>query len=79
MGKKNDADAIPMPKKMELNDVSDYYSFYVSIMEVSEDVFWNCDIGFVLAAANNKSAFDKWKNNKIRMLQQEKEKRSRRR
>jgi len=45
---------------MDMTDVSDYYTMYVSIQGVSEDVFWFRDIGFVKQVAANKHSFDKW-------------------
>lgn len=47
---------------MPLENVSDYYTLYVQIMGVSEDVFWHCDIAFVKTVSANKRAFDKWMN-----------------
>ncbi len=53
--------AIPLPD-VKLESVSDYYTMYVGIMGVSEDVFWFCDIAFVKTVATNKQAYDKWMN-----------------
>ena len=61
---KGKGNTIPLPD-VELNDVSDYYAMYVSIGGMSEDVFWNCDIGFVKTAAANKQAYDKWLNRQL--------------
>lgn len=47
---------------VDLMSVSDYYTMYVDIGGVSEDVFWYCDIGFVKEVAANKLAFEKWMN-----------------
>jgi len=52
-------DAITLPD-IDFEDVSDYYTLYVEIIGISEDVFWNRDIAFVKTVAANKQAFDKW-------------------
>ena len=62
-----DKNAIPLPD-LDLNTVSDYYSYYVGIMEVPENVFWHCDIGFVKTVAINKQAFSKWTRHRQELL-----------
>lgn len=58
--------AIKLPD-VELSDVSDYYTMYVSIMGVPEDVFWYCDVAFVATVAKNKQAYDKWINRQMEL------------
>lgn len=48
-----------MPE-IDFEDVTDYYTLYVEIIGVSEDVFWYRDIPFVKTVAANKQAFEKW-------------------
>jgi len=42
--------------------VEDYYTFYVLILGLSEDLFWNSDLVFVHDVAQNKAAFDNYMN-----------------
>ena len=48
--------------KFELEDIEDYYTYYVLILGVSEDVFWNCDYSFILSIMENKTAYDSYMN-----------------
>ncbi|WP_050638478.1 hypothetical protein [Candidatus Stoquefichus sp. SB1] len=48
-----------MPK-FELEDIEDYYTYYVQILGISEECFWNMDISFVMSVAENKSAYDSY-------------------
>lgn len=48
------------PPKFALEDVEDYYTFYVLILEVPEDIFWYADISFVEGVVSNKTAYDNW-------------------
>ena len=50
------------PSKFELEDVEDYYTFYVLILQIPEDVFWFADISFVMSVVENKQAYDGWRN-----------------
>ena len=34
------------------------YCYYVMILKISEDVFWNADFSFVLSIVENKTAYD---------------------
>lgn len=52
---------IKMPK-FELEDIEDSYTYYVMILGLSEDIFWNADISFVLSVIENKSAFEGYVN-----------------
>ena len=50
------------PPKFTLEDIEDFYTFYVLILGISEDMFWNCDFSFVASVAENKRAYDAWIN-----------------
>lgn len=41
-----------------MEDVADYYTYYVIILGVSEDLFWNVDISFLIDVLENKLAYD---------------------
>lgn len=45
-----------------METVEDFYTYYVMILEVPENEFWNSTIGFLERITENKSAFDAWKN-----------------
>jgi len=45
-----------------LEDVEDYYTFYVLILEIPENVFWYSDVSFVKSVAENKMAYNGWLN-----------------
>lgn len=48
-----------MPE-FELEDVEDAYTYYVSVMGISEDIFWHADVAFVKSVVANKAAYDAW-------------------
>ncbi len=48
------------------------YAFYVMILNLSEDVFWNADFSFLKSVVENKLAYDKYVQYSI-YLQKEKE------
>lgn len=48
------------PPEFVLEDVEDYYTYYVLILEIPEDVFWYADISFLLGVVENKTAYDGW-------------------
>lgn len=48
-----------MPK-FALEDVEDCYTYYVTILGISEDLFWHADYSFVLGVVENKIAYDNW-------------------
>lgn len=48
-----------MPR-IQLEDVEDYYTYYVEILHISENLFWYADISFVKKVAENKAAYDGW-------------------
>ena len=43
-----------------LEDIEDAYTYYVSVMGISEDVFWHADVAFVKSIVANKAAYDAW-------------------
>lgn len=46
--------------KMVFEQLEDYYSYYVLILKISEDVFWNLDIPSLNTIVDNKQAYDGW-------------------
>ena len=40
--------------------MEDAYTYYVMLLGVPEDVFWHCDVAFVLGIVQNKASYDKW-------------------
>lgn len=48
-----------MPK-FKLEDLEDYYTYYVVLIGISEDLFWNSDISSVGMVADNKNAYENW-------------------
>lgn len=46
--------------KFKLEDIEDYYTYYVLILNISEDLFWNCDYSFILSIVENKVAFENY-------------------
>lgn len=45
-----------------MEEIEDYYTYYVEILGISENLFWNADLSFVKTVADNKSAYDGWIN-----------------
>lgn len=43
-----------------LEDVEDYYTYYVLILKIPEDIFWYSDYSFLLGVVENKTAYDAW-------------------
>ena len=43
-----------------LEDIEDYYTYYVLILKIPEDIFWYADISFLLGVVENKAAYDGW-------------------
>lgn len=43
-----------------LEDVEDYYTFYVLILGIPEGVFWGLDFRALQSIAENKIAYDAW-------------------
>ena len=54
-----------------MREVSDYYTMYVDIFGVSEDVFWFSDISFVKTTAANRQAFDRWMRRQKELVEKE--------
>lgn len=52
---------IKLPK-FELEDVEDYYTYYVHILGISEEIFWYFDISFVFGIVEDITAYDGWYN-----------------
>lgn len=50
---------------MVVEDAEDAYTYYVMILGVSEDVFWDADISFLTSINLNKNAYDGWLNAEI--------------
>lgn len=48
--------------KFVLEDIEDYYTYYVLILEIPEDIFWYADYSFLLGVVENKTAYDGWLN-----------------
>lgn len=55
-------ESIFKPPRFDLEDVEDYYTFYVLILGIPEDIFWFADISFVKSVVANKQAYDGWKS-----------------
>ena len=47
--------------EIHLNEVEDYFTYYVRMLGISEETFWNSDISFLRALAENISAYESWK------------------
>lgn len=43
-------------------EIEDFYTYYVLILEIPEDIFWFCDYSFLLGVVANKTAYDGWLN-----------------
>ena len=43
-----------------LLEPDDYYTYYVMILGISEDLFFHADFSFVRAVADSKGAYDAW-------------------
>lgn len=46
--------------KFKLEDIEDYYSYYVLILNINEGVFWDSDYSFILSIVANKVAFENY-------------------
>lgn len=46
--------------KFKLEDIEDYYTYYVLILNINEDLFWDCDYSFILSIVANKIAFENY-------------------
>lgn len=45
-----------------MEDIEDYYTYYVVILGVSEDLFWSVDLTFLISVLDNKLAYDDYIN-----------------
>ena len=48
--------------KFVLEDIEDFYTYYVLILEIPEDIFWYADYSFLISVTENKVAYDSWLN-----------------
>lgn len=55
-----------MPKVV-FETIEDYYSYFVMILGMSENMFWNADLSFLKTVYLNKCAYD----NFVTYIQQE--------
>lgn len=55
-----------------MDEPDDYYTFYVLILGLSEDLFWYADWSFVVDVAENKQAYDAWLASEQERLMDEK-------
>jgi len=46
--------------KFVLEDIEDYYFYYVLYLNINEELFWTCDYSFILSIIANKIAFDNY-------------------
>ena len=42
--------------------MEDAYTYYVLLLGIPEDIFWDADYSFLRGVVENKSAFDGWQN-----------------
>ena len=48
-----------MLKKQEfIETIEDCYTYYVLILKMSENLFWNADVSFLMTVYENMSAYD---------------------
>lgn len=45
-----------------IEGVEDAYAYFVLVLGMSEDVFWDADIPFLLAVVDDRNAYEKWSN-----------------
>ena len=55
-----------------LEDIEDYYTYYVMILEIPEELFWYADYSFLLGVVENKTAYDGWLNYEIERARENK-------
>lgn len=73
-----------MPKrfrtpKIVIETIEDAYTYYVLIVGMSEDMFWDAPIAFLETVFANKAAYDGWTQSTQYQLQQKQLKQSKRR
>lgn len=57
--------SIKLPR-FELEDIEDYYTYYVLLLGIPESTFYNNDLNFLSDVAANKAAYDGWMNYAVR-------------
>lgn len=57
--------------KFQLEEIEDYYVYYVCILRISEELFWNADISFIRGVVEDKSAYDNWRSYVRQQLEKE--------
>nr|DAM24383.1 MAG TPA: hypothetical protein [Caudoviricetes sp.] len=60
-----------MPK-IVLEDIEDYYTYFVLILNISEEIFWNADYSFLISVMENKNAYDNFMSYKKQQVMNEK-------
>jgi hypothetical protein len=45
-----------------MEGVEDFYTYFVDLMGVSEDLFWYSEWSFLMTIVENRSAVNAWKN-----------------
>lgn len=48
------------PPKFTLDEIEDYYTYYVLILKIPDHVFWERDLRFLDRIAEDKVAYDAW-------------------
>lgn len=48
-----------------MEEIEDYYTYYVQVLGISEEVFWNADISSIERIVENKTAYDSWMSSVI--------------
>lgn len=71
LGAKEKSKLVARPPKFEITDVEDAYAFYVLVLGMSEDIFFNADIPFLLSVMANKNAYDLWQSSVENKLREE--------
>ena len=41
--------------------IEDYYTWYVHVLGINEELFWSSDVSLIMDIASNIVAFDVWK------------------
>ena len=54
------------PPKFPLEEIEDFYTYYVLILRIPETCFWSSDLLFLDRVARNKTAFDGWQSYALR-------------
>lgn len=44
----------------ELEEIEDFYTYYVQILKIPESLFWYADVSFIERVVANKAAYDGW-------------------